>query len=119
MEQWNSVLQAIGERFGPYAPRLFGAVAILLLAWVLARIARSVVTRLLSARGIEARLQTPGLGALLANLAYWLVWLFALPALLGTLELEGLLAPVNRATETVLARNGYDPGPAEFRHDFV
>ena len=102
MEQWNSVLHAIGERFGPYAPRLFGAAAILLLAWVLARVARSVVTRLLSARGIEARLQTPGLGALLANLAYWLVWLFALPALLGTLELEGLLAPVNAMMSRML-----------------
>jgi hypothetical protein len=40
--------------------------------------------------------------ATLANLAYWLVWLFALPALLGTLELDGLLAPVNAMLSRLL-----------------
>lgn len=95
MDRWNDLLQAAGSWLGPFAPRALGALALLLMAWALARLARSAVSRVAASGGIEARLRTPGLAALLANIAYWLVWLFALPALLGALELEGLLAPVN------------------------
>jgi hypothetical protein len=102
MDQWNGLLQALGPRLGPYLPRALGAVALLLAAWLLARVVRAAVSRLAGSRGLEQRLQTPGLTALLANIAYWLVWLFALPALLGALELEGLIAPVNAMMSRLL-----------------
>ncbi len=95
MDQWRGLLEAAGERLGPYAPRVLGGLAILLLAWLFAWLVRSAVLRLAASRGLDVRLQTPGLGALLASIGSALVWLFALPALLDSFGLQGLLAPVN------------------------
>lgn len=95
MDQWQGLLEAAGERLGPYAPRVLGGLAILLLAWLFAWLVRSAVLRLAASRGLDERLQTPGLGALLASIGSALVWLFALPALLDAFGLQGLLAPVN------------------------
>ena len=83
----------LGALLGPYALRLMGALSITLVAWLAARAVRSLVLRVTSQ--LEARLQQPGLATLLADTAQWAVWLLALPALLGTLELKGLLDPVN------------------------
>jgi len=95
MEHWNSVLEALGPQLGPYVPRVLGAAAILLLAWIAARMVRAAALRLAASRGLEQRLNSPGLVPLLAQILFWLVWLLALPALLGALELQGLLEPVN------------------------
>ena len=102
MDGWDGLLQALGPRLGPYLPRVLGAVALLLAAWGLSRLARSAVSRVGMARGLDERLRTPGITALLANIAHWTVWLLALPALLGALELEGLLAPVNATMARLL-----------------
>jgi hypothetical protein len=103
MDQLNRMLQPLGELLGPFAPRLIGAVAILLLAWLAARIARSAMARVGARARLDERLHNPEMTALLANIAGWLVWLFALPALLGTLELKGLLDPVNAMLSRMLA----------------
>jgi len=95
MDQLNSMLQSMVGGLGPYAPRAIGALVILLVAWITARLVRAVVQRAGVASGLDTRIRSPGLSATLANVAYWLVWLVALPALLGTLELQGLLVPVN------------------------
>jgi hypothetical protein len=95
MEQWSSLQQAISVNLGPYLPRIAGAAVIVLVAWIAARLARAAVNRLFTSTGLEQRLQSPGLGTIIANIAYWVIWLFALPALLGALQLEGLLTPVN------------------------
>jgi hypothetical protein len=95
MEQWTSWLQAAAGGLGPYGPRLLGGLAILIGAWLAARLARTALLRLASARQLDERLQSPGLAATMAGIVQALVWLVALPALLGTLGLDGLLAPVN------------------------
>lgn len=102
MDGWDGLLQALGPRLGPYLPRVLGAAALLLAAWLLSRLARTAVQRVGLARGLDERLRTPGITALLANIAHWTVWLLALPALLGALELEGLLAPVNATMARLL-----------------
>jgi hypothetical protein len=107
MEQWNSLLQTISGHLAPYAPRVLGAAAILLVAWVLARVARAAVRRVAASARLEQRLQSPELATILANIGYWLVWLFALPALLGALGLDGLLAPVNAMMSRIF---GFLPG---------
>jgi len=95
MDQINTFMNAIGTSLGPYAPRALGALSILLVAWIVAMLAKRAVMKLASVAQLDKRLQTPGIEQLLATLANGLVWLFTLPALLGTLELDGLLAPVN------------------------
>lgn len=88
---WRTASQVLA----PYVPRVLGAVLIVLAAWVGARVARAVVLRLLRMVRLEERLGTQGLASSLAMVASSLVWLLALPALLSTLQLEGLLGPVN------------------------
>lgn len=102
MDQWSTLWQAAAGKLGPFALRVLGALAILLLAWLLGRLVRAAVLRLATSRRLDERLQTPGLAALLATIAYALVWLFALPALLDALALEGLLAPVNAMMSRLL-----------------
>jgi len=93
--QLTAWVHPIGSVLGPYAPRLLGALVIVAAAWLAARLVRSALTRAAAAGRLDERAHSPGLGATLAGVASALVWLLALPALLGTLELQGLLTPVN------------------------
>lgn len=102
MDIVNRLMHALGEGLGPYAPRLVGALGILLVAWIGARLAQAAVAGLGARARLDERLHNPGMTALLGNVARWMVWLFALPALLGTLELKGLLDPVNAMLSRLL-----------------
>jgi hypothetical protein len=95
MDAWTPIQQMLSANLGPYLPRLAGAVAILVVAWIAARLSRAAVLKAVKATGLESRLKTPGLGQVLAQIITGLVWLLALPALLGTLQLQALLDPVN------------------------
>ena len=78
----------LGALLGPYAPQLMGA-------------AHHHPGGLAGGTpGVQ--LQQPGLATLLADMGQWAVWLLALPALLGTLELKGLLDPVNAMLSSLM-----------------
>jgi Conserved TM helix len=95
MDTFSRLLDSTTAALGPFVPKLLGAVAILLLAWIGSRLARAAALRAGGAARIDERLHSPGLVATLAGVLSALVWLLALPALLGTLDLQGLLTPVN------------------------
>lgn len=93
-----------------FLPRLGGAALLLLFAWVVATVLQRLVGGALKAANLDGRL---GVGAdsdppkapvsdSLANVVYWLVFLLFLPALLGALALEGLLAPVQSLVDSLL-----------------
>jgi hypothetical protein len=103
MEQMSEMLQSISSGLGPYAPRIVAAVLILVVAWLAAVLLRALVRRAAAAARLDDRLRSPGIAGSFANVAYWLVWLLALPALLGALQLDGLLAPVNAMMTRLLA----------------
>lgn len=103
MEQLSGAWQSVAGAVGPYVPRAVGALSILLIAWVGARVARAVLLRLATSARFDERVHSPGLSATLANVGYWLVWLIALPALLGALEMQGLLVPVNAMLTRLLS----------------
>ncbi|HLZ70406.1 MAG TPA: mechanosensitive ion channel [Dehalococcoidia bacterium] len=100
--------QLLNTIFG-YLPQIIGAGILLLIAWIIARIVRSLVVRGLRAARIDERVgqQVSGeeaaagearavpLSTSLGEAAYWLVFLLFLPAILSALNLPGLLAPVN------------------------
>lgn len=88
---------------GPFAPRIVAAAALLGVAWLGARILRLAVLRGWDRASLDERLHSPGLGQTLAGVAGAFVWLLMLPALLGTLELQGLLDPVNAMLSRLLA----------------
>jgi hypothetical protein len=95
MEPLTRLADSLLAQLGPYLPRVLGALAILIGAGLAAWMARLAVRRLAARTALEERLASPGLAETLAGIAAALVWLLALPALLGTLELQGLLTPVN------------------------
>ena len=95
MDTLTRLFVSLLSALGPFVPRVLGALALLLAAWVGARVVRAAALRGGTKARIDERLHSPGLVATLAGVAGALVWLLALPALLGTLELQGLLTPVN------------------------
>lgn len=95
METLTRMLDAALPVLGPFVPRVLGALALLLAAWVGSRLVRAAALKAGERARVDDRLHSPGLMTTLAGVASALVWLLALPALLGTLELQGLLTPVN------------------------
>jgi Conserved TM helix len=95
MEALSRMFDAATQAMGPFVPRVVGALAIVVVAWVAARVVRAAALKGGERARIDERLHSPGLVGTLAGVASALVWLLALPALLGTLELQGLLTPVN------------------------
>lgn len=89
------VMTSVVNGLGPYAARVLGAAVMVLVAWVVSRLVRAAIGRVCGRAGLDERLQSPGFSQMLANVGVGLVWLFALPGLLETLELKGLLEPVN------------------------
>src|SRR5512133_2172866 len=95
-----------------YIPKLLAAGALLLVAVVLATILRLVITRIMSASGISQRLSEGAqveprnritIGQTIGNVVFWLVILLFLPAILGALQLQGILAPVQGMVNNILA----------------
>jgi hypothetical protein len=102
-QSFDTISPAFSSFLGPYAPRLLAALVILLAAWLGARLARMALERVWGRARLDERLHSEGLGATLSGVAAAAVWLLALPALLGTLELQGLLDPVNAMLSRLLA----------------
>ncbi|OGP92526.1 MAG: hypothetical protein A2Z19_00390 [Deltaproteobacteria bacterium RBG_16_54_18] len=95
-----------------YLPRLFAAGLLLLAAWIIASVLRWVFFRGLSATKLDDRLRksaafekAPRLTVTksISDAVYWLVFLFFLPAVLSTLQMQGILEPVQGMIDKILA----------------
>ncbi len=115
LTQVNEPLNRLLQEVFQFLPRLLSGALLLGLAWFLATILRSAITRLLSATRIEERLRSQAdleqdkgnsVVSSIGDTVYWLIFLLFLPAVLGALALEGLLDPVRDMTQTLL---GYLP----------
>jgi hypothetical protein len=106
LEQVSGSLQTLVDQILTYAPKLVAGAALLLIAWIVATIVRAIVTRGLGGTKLDERLaEQAGMAPMSANVGtvmYWLVILFFLPAVLATLELKGLLAPVQGMVDEML-----------------
>ena len=92
MDTFTRLIYAATTAMCPFVPRvrtalaiLLAALAILLVAWVAVRVVRAAALGDGARARIDERLHSPGLAATLAGVTGALVWLLALPALLGTL----------------------------------
>lgn len=97
-------LQSMVESILGALPNVVKAGVLLLIAWLLATGLRMVVRKALDAIGLDQRLggemvdsegekQVP-VSQTLSETVYWLIFLLFLPAVLGALKMDGLLAPV-------------------------
>ena len=82
-----------------YLPRLLLALALALLAWLVATVVRTVVNKALGATSMDEKLSESAdmqpLSNTMGNVAYWLVLLLFLPAIVGALQIDGLMAPLS------------------------
>jgi hypothetical protein len=96
-----------------FLPGLIGALVLLAIAWLVATVLRAIVVRVLNASGLTRRLAqeaevrpqqgTATISQTIGNVVYWLVFLFFLPAILSTLNMQGLLMPVQGLVNEILA----------------
>ena len=93
-----------------YLPRVVGALVLFIVFWILAKVLRWVVRGALKRSKVDERLAKSdivrepekypvanGVG----TAVYWIVWLCFIPAVLGILQLTGLLDPVEALFEKV------------------
>ncbi|MBC7970017.1 MAG: mechanosensitive ion channel, partial [Verrucomicrobia bacterium] len=106
-----------------YLPKLGSAAILVAIAWLLATLAKTVMIRIAQSFSLDERLSEtappaePGaapataattetpflLSETLGTALYWLIFLFFLPLILGVLDLQGPLQPVQNLLNDVLA----------------
>ncbi|NNL87061.1 MAG: mechanosensitive ion channel [Myxococcales bacterium] len=106
LEEVSGSLQGLLDEVFAFAPRVAGAAVLLLVAWLVATVVRGLATRGLAATNLDERLSSEAgmrpISESLGNVLFWLILLLFLPAILGTLEMTGLLDPVERMVDQVL-----------------
>ncbi len=101
----NNVLSQILN----FIPKLASAAVLAAIAWVIATVIREIVIRV-SGSVMPAMSRRLAVGdnqvlpsETLGNALYWFVFLFFLPAILGVLDLQGPLAPVQNLLNGILS----------------
>ncbi len=81
-----------------YAPRLLGGLVLALVGWLVASVVRALTQKLLDKTTLDDKLSAHAdmapMSEGLAGALFWLVILLFVPAILGALQLEGLLDPL-------------------------
>lgn len=106
----SSPLNTLLIQITSFIPKILGAAFLLGIAWIVATLVKTIVTRGLGSFNIEQRL---GLGTAepsdfsltdtLGNALYWFIFLLFLPAVLNALELRGTLEPIQEMLNQILA----------------
>ena len=95
-----------------YLPSVIGALLLVLVVWIIARVLRSIVRRGFTAAKVDQRFgkhigEEESKKLPIANgsgtVVYWFIWFLSIPAILGVLNIEGLSEPVNDMVAKVLA----------------
>lgn len=101
----NAIVQQISELIGTYIPNLVGALAILIIGWLLALIIAAVIRRAINRTGIDQRLArgTDGEAAKgidvanwVSRIVYYMILLVVLVAFFQTLGLTIVTEPLNQ-----------------------
>lgn len=81
-----------------YAPRLLGGLVLAMVGWLVASVVRALAQKLLDKTTLDEKLSAHAdmapMSDSLAGALFWLVILLFVPAILGALQLEGLLDPL-------------------------
>ncbi len=89
-----------------YLPRILLAAGLAALAWLVATVVRGLVNRSLAATRLDERLSQEAdmqpLSNTMGNVAYWVVLLLFLPAIVGALQIDGLMVPLTAMTSQFL-----------------
>ncbi|HEY0086685.1 MAG TPA: mechanosensitive ion channel [Allosphingosinicella sp.] len=95
------------SEFMTWAPRIVGAIAILIIAWLLARAAKWAIAKAVDkVPALRKHYETePGktLGSLIGDIAFWLILLIGIMLALQPLNLGQVLDPVRQLTTNALS----------------
>lgn len=90
-----------------FIPSLIGAAIVGLVGWVIATLAKTGITKVMSATSLDEKLSkdagVPPMSNTIGSLFYWLIILMFIPMVLDKLGLKGLLAPVQNMIDEILA----------------
>ena len=90
-----------------FIPNLIGAVAVGVIGWVLATIARTALNGALSKTRMDERLSAEAgmkpMSSTIADMVYWFILLIVLTMVLGKLELDGLFAPLTNMVDKIFS----------------
>ena len=98
---FEDILTQITDTVGGFVPSLFGALGILVIGWIVAVAARSVVRGALKRTGVDDRVAqwTTGspvvVGQHAGTAVYWVIMLFVAMAVLQALDLSLVAEPLN------------------------
>ena len=103
-------LSALLDQLLAAGPQLIGALLILLVAWLIATVARMIIRRVLRMSKFDERISDQAdieaykisVSDSLGNGVFWLVFLLFLPAVLNTLGMQGLVEPVQGVVDQFL-----------------
>ncbi|MCW5785327.1 MAG: mechanosensitive ion channel [Nitrospirales bacterium] len=106
LELVSGPLRALVDQVMVFVPKLVAGGILILIVWIIATLLRTMVTKALQATTLDDKLSAgAGLRPMsdnLGNVVFWLVVLLFLPAILGTLEIDGLLQPVQGMVNEML-----------------
>lgn len=97
----NAAMQNVQELFFTWGPRIFGAIIILILAHLIATAVKwgfaAIINRLPFSKTANAGAdKKETLGARIGEIGYWLIWLIGMIAVLNTLGLQQVAAPLHK-----------------------
>ncbi|MFO8010813.1 MAG: mechanosensitive ion channel [Dehalococcoidia bacterium] len=93
------------ENLFDYLPQVIGALVLALLAWILARVAKKVITKVISVSRVEEKIGRGGnIAQRSGQAAWWIVWIFFFLAILETLGVEGMMEPIRLTFEKIFSR---------------
>jgi hypothetical protein len=105
----SAPLNTLLDQITGFIPKILAAAFLLGIAWVIATLVKTIITRGLAAFNIEQRLGLEtaetsdfSLTNTLGNALYWFIFLLFLPAILNALQLNGTLRPVEELLNEVL-----------------
>jgi len=112
---WSSVLQAFQDFFGTiiaFLPTVLAVLILLLVAWILAKVLRTGVHRLMKASGIDRRLGKGGdpkddsqfpVARGVGTAVFWIVWILFILAILQVLGVEGIFDSIVLIFQAIFA----------------
>lgn len=107
----NRFMEEAAARLGQFLPSLIGAIAVLLLGWLVATLVALAVRKLLRSTNLDDRLANWAMGRpadspvqvekWVSTVVYWVIFLFAIIAALNVLNLAGVSAPLNNFLDQI------------------
>ncbi|MBE9108434.1 mechanosensitive ion channel [Nodosilinea sp. LEGE 07298] len=104
-------MEEASAQLGQFLPSLLGAIAVLLLGWLLATLVALVVRKLLRSTSLDDRLANWAMGRpadspvqvekWVSTAVYWIIFLFAIIAALNVLNLAGVSTPLNNFLDQI------------------